>query len=119
MKGAFTGNLTPGPLYTGGRQNSNVVEFVYFNSGLNSISLDGGPGTVPPWQAFYGNVQGMQAETIQLRHWFSNNFRIGITGMHFQLAPGVSIPVGSASCPACAITRLNSNAAYLETYFVF
>jgi hypothetical protein len=116
---ASKGNLVPGPLYAGGRANSNVAELAYFNSGLNSIDVDGGPGTVPPWQQFYPNVQGMQAETIQIGHWFSSNFRVGLTAMHFQLAPGVTIPVGSASCPACSITSLNSNAAYFETYLLF
>jgi hypothetical protein len=118
---ASKGNLRSGPLYTGtGIKGSNVVDFQYYNAGLNSYGQDSAMvGIAAYTNEFYNSINGMQVFSVALERWFSNYFRAGIVYEHFGLKNGVTIPAGGLTCPGCTISALNANTVFLDTYLIF
>ena len=102
---ASKGNWNGGPLFpASGLRNSNVVVFQYYNQGFNSISLDNGvtgTGAFDSAQQYLGNYAGMKWANIYLSHWFTNNFRAGLT--YYTLQNSMQIPAGSTTCPGCSV----------------
>ena len=118
---ASKGNLRSGPLYTGtGIKGSDVVDFQYYNAGLNSYQQDTSMvGVAAYTNEFYNSINGMQVFSLSVDHWFNDFFRAGVTYEHFGLKSGVQIPAGSPTCPGCAITGLSANTVFLDTYLIF
>src|SRR6185437_17133564 len=82
-KGALQGGpLIPSPNV----RNSNVVVLQYYSQGLNSISLDNGVAGTLAFQSttFFTNYAGINEGAIFLEHWFTPNFRAGITYFIFS-----------------------------------
>jgi len=117
---ASKGNLRAGPLFTGtGLRNSNVVDFQFYNAGLNSYALDTAPTGVTAYtNEFYNSINGMQVFSLAFSHWFNNNMRAGLTYEHFGNKRGVFIPAGSPTCPGCYISGVNANTLFFDTYWI-
>jgi S-layer homology domain len=122
---ASRGNLygnTPNPFYPGGgTANSNVVqlywEYAGLGAGSNGFPFSG--SVVPENNTAFSNAAGLQHWLLAYSHWFNNNFRAGITLMHWNENPNVVIPAGSLTCPGCFVNSANMNQVYLETYLYF
>jgi hypothetical protein len=110
-----------------GTSGSNVIQFAFEQYGLNSLyGIDSGPtaGT-PVWGNNLGlaNLNGLQTYTFQYAHWFTDNIRVGIVGVHAQNIPGVGLPIGASGtggvngCPGCS-GSLQLNQVDLETFLV-
>jgi hypothetical protein len=125
---ASKGNLTfitPGAfLPNPGTRNSNVAQLSFAQYGLNSFfGIDAGPiGVVTPTSNLgLSSFNGMQVYMVQYAHWFTDNVRVGLIGIHVQNIPGVGLPIGAAGtgglnpCPGCS-GALQENQVNLETF---
>jgi hypothetical protein len=126
---ASKGNLTfisPNPyLPYPGTRNSNVVQASFSQYGLNSLfGIDAGPtsGTPTPTNNLgLSSFNGMQVYMLQYAHWFTDNVRVGVIGIHINNIPGVGLPIGGAGtggvspCPGCS-GSINENQIDLETF---
>lgn len=115
------GNFFLGPLFPalGPASHANVVELGYGSAGLNAQHPDIGYAALLGYQSFYyPSLTGMQYQYATFQHWFNRNVRAGLIYEHFGNQRGVQIPAGSLACPGCAVTTVNGNALFLETYFV-
>ena len=119
-------NIAPVPFIPApGTGNSNVLQFAFFNYGLNSLfGVDAGQTSGTPTvtnNIGLTNLNGLQLYTFQYAHWFTDNVRVGIAAIHAQSIPGVGLPIGAnglggvSNCPGCS-GRLNLNQLDLETY---
>jgi hypothetical protein len=103
-----------------GTANSNVVQalFMYSGAGTGNDSWGTAGSTVPPNNLSITATSGTILEGLQIDHWFANNVRAGITGLHVQNIPGVTLPAGNLStCPGCFVNSININQIYLDTWF--
>ena len=119
-------NIAPVPFIPApGTGNSNVIQFAFFQYGLNSLfGIDAGQTSGTPTitnNIGLSNLNGLQVYTFQYAHWFTDNVRVGIVGIHVNNIPGVGLPIGAnglggvSSCPGCS-GRLNLNQVDLETF---
>jgi hypothetical protein len=119
-------NIAPVPFIPApGTGNSNVIQLAFFQYGLNSLfGIDAGQTAGTPTitnNIGLSNLNGMQVYTFQYAHWFTDNVRVGIVGIHVNNTPGVGLPIGAAgtgavsTCPGCS-GRINLNQVDLETY---
>jgi hypothetical protein len=118
---ASKGALQGGPLIPSTNvRNSNVVVLQYYNQGLNAISLDSGVAGTLAYQSttFFTNYAGINEGALYLEHWFTPNFRAGLTYFIFSNR-GVAIPAGSVTCPTCVVSGLVTRALGLDTYLVW
>jgi S-layer homology domain len=126
-KGNLNGNAGKGnPFYPGtGARNSNVAQLFYGRYGLNSVGSNSPINASTTLQNNLGfvNPSGMEMMYVSLGHWFSDQFRLTVGGIHLQNLPGVTIPVGTNgtanSCPGCFVNSINQNELLLESYFSF
>jgi hypothetical protein len=115
------GALRGGPLIPGTNvRNSNFVVLQYYNQGLNSIGLDNGVAGTLAFQSttFYTNYSGTNEVALYLGHWFTPNFRSGLTYFVFSNR-GVPIPAGSTTCPTCTVSGLVTRAIGWDSYLVW
>jgi hypothetical protein len=115
------GDLHGGPLIPGTNvRNSNFVVLQYYDQGLSSIGLDNGVGGTLAFQSttFYTNYSGTNEVALYLGHWFTPNFRAGLTYFVFSNR-GIPIPAGSTTCPTCTVSGLSTRALGLDTYLVW
>jgi hypothetical protein len=113
---ASGGMTRPGPIFSGGVKNSNVLEIAWVNAGFNGVGPDAGPAGTTPYQMFYfGSVNGYQYSWITVGHWFSNIFHTTLTYHLFSTLPGQSQPAGSVTCPGCFV-QVSAKALFLENY---
>jgi S-layer homology domain len=111
----------PGP----GARNSNVGQLYYGYYGLNSMGTNSALNASTAFQNNLGfiNSNGMQLFMAVYGHWFSDNFRISLIGIHTQNDPGVTIPVGTNgtpnTCAGCFVNSINQNELMVESYFSF
>jgi len=115
------GALQGGPLIPGTNvRNSNYVVLQYYDQGLNAIGIDNGVAGTLAYQSttFFTNYAGINEGALYLGHWFTPNFRAGLTYFIFSNR-GVAIPAGSTTCPTCTVTGLITRAIGLDTYLVW
>jgi hypothetical protein len=119
-------NISPVPFIPApGTGNSNVIQLAFFQYGLNSLfGIDAGQTAGTPTitnNIGLTNLNGMQVYTFQYAHWFTDNVRVGIVGIHVNNIPGVGLPIGAnglggvSNCPGCS-GRINLNQVDLETF---
>jgi hypothetical protein len=126
-KGNLNGNAGRGnPFYPGtGTRNSNVAQFFFGHYGLNSVGSNSPINASTTLQNNLGfvNPSGMEMMYLSLGHWFTDNFRATVGGIHLQNIAGVTIPVGTNgtpnTCPGCFVNSINQNELLLESYFSF
>jgi hypothetical protein len=115
---ASKGNLNPGPLYpASGLRNSNVLEADFYSQGLNAGDTDGGETGTGAWESsnqYPGNYAGMKYMDLFADHWFTNNFRAGLT--YFTILNRYNIPAGSSTCPGCTVGGFGLHALGVDVY---
>lgn len=118
-------NVVASPFLTNpGTADSNVVQFAFYQFGQNGLfGVDAGPtaGTPTPTNALgLSNLNGMRVYALQYAHWFNNNVRMGLVGIHAQNQPGVGLMIGANglggvnACPGCS-GAISVNELNLET----
>jgi len=115
------GALQGGPLIPGTNvRNSNFVVLQYLNQGLNADSMEGGVAGTLSYQSttFYTNYAGTNELALYAGHWFTPNFRGGLTYFIFSNR-GIAIPASSPTCPTCTVAGLVTRAIGLDTYLVW
>jgi hypothetical protein len=125
----FSTGSNNNPFFSGnGRKNSNVAQVFFGYYGQNSPTGGGEStygGTTPLQNATgFSNFNGMQLFGFELGHWFSDNVRIAVGGVHLQNIPGVTLPVtstvgGANTCAGCFVNSINQNSLLLDTYLYF
>jgi len=104
---------------TYGTANSNIAQILFAVSGAGAGTDSWGTAgsTVPPNNLSISATSGTELFGLQLDHWFTNGVRVGVTGLHVQNIPGVTLPAGNlTTCPGCFLNRLNVNQIYLDTW---
>jgi hypothetical protein len=120
---ASKGNLygfSPVPFVAGlGTANSNVAQAFIQQYGLNSIGgVEAGYNATlaPTSNLGITNPNGTRTYGLQITHWFSDYFRLGLIGLNVTNSPNTAIPVGSlASCQGCVLTNLHINELLLDS----
>jgi hypothetical protein len=118
---ASKGNLLyGGPVYGYGAKGSNFIDLEYYNIGLNGLSVDGGPTSAIGYQSFlWNNQQGYQSYLASVGRWLSNDVKAALVYQYFSNIPGVDIPAGSNTCPACYLKSVNMNTLNLDLMLEF
>ena len=120
---ASKGNIyggSPVPFIGGiGSANSNVAQAFFYQYGLHSVGgIEGGyaASTVATNNLGITNPNGTRTYGVQLTHWFSDYFRVGLIGLNVSNSPNTSIPVGAlTTCQGCLLTNLHMNQLILDT----
>jgi hypothetical protein len=96
------------------------VEGGYIAAGFNSISAHTSiiNGTSYDGE-FQGDPNGYQIAYAGLHYWFSQYARIGAVYQYYNLLPGTTYPVASATCPGCYITHDLGQGIFLQTWLQF
>jgi hypothetical protein len=96
------------------------LEAGYIGSGLNSTGAHNAivNGTNYEGQ-FLGNPNGYQIGYVGAHYWFSQFGRIGIVYNAYDLLPGTTYPLGTATCPGCYATHDIGQGVFLNTTIQF
>ena len=89
-------------------------------SGLNSANMHTGLESAPFYEnQFLGNTNGYRIGYAGINYWFSQFGRIGVYYNGYDLIPGTTYPVGTATCPGCFLTHDIGQAVFLQTVLQF
>ena len=102
------------------RQYGSYLEGGFIQSGLNSTGSHTGieAGTNYEGQ-FLGSPNGYRIGYVGAHYWFSQYGRIGLIYNAYDLIPGTTFPVGTATCPGCFLTHDIGQAVFLQTTLSF
>lgn len=107
-----------------GATNGNYAEAGLLQAGFNSLSGHTGPeNTLSYYQDFLTNPNGYRSAYLGVHHWLSQNARIGLVYLHYNLIPATDMPVqtssGGCASNTCYIGRDNASALFLQTWLQF
>ena len=96
------------------------LEGGFIDAGLNSTGAHTGivNGTNYEGQ-FLGNPNGYRIGYVGAQYWFSQFGRIGFIYNAYDLNPGTTYPVGTATCPGCYLTHDIGQGVFLQTSLSF
>jgi len=126
-KGNVYGTCCKNPFFSGtGYRDSNVVQLLYYYSGLNSLGgIEATYNGTTPFEnnTGFANFNGTQLFGVILGHWMTDNVRVSLGAFHLQSIPGVTIPVGTNgtanTCAGCFVNSLTQNQVDAEMYLYF
>ena len=96
------------------------LEGGFIASGLNSTGAHNAIVNGTNYEGQYlGNPNGYQIGYVGAHYWFSQFGRIGIVYNAYDLLPGTTYPLGSATCPGCYATHDIGQGVFLQTTIAF
>jgi S-layer homology domain len=96
------------------------LEAGYIGAGLNSTGAHNAiVNGVNYENQFLGNPNGYQIGYVGAHYWFSQYGRIGIIYNAYDLLPGTTYPLGTATCPGCYMTHDIGQGVFLQTTLSF
>jgi hypothetical protein len=102
------------------RQFGSYLEGGFIQAGLNSTGQDTAIVNGPNYESqFLGDPNGYRIGYVGAHYWFSKFGRIGLVYNAYDLIPGTTYPVGSATCPGCYLTHDIGRAVFLQTVLSF
>jgi hypothetical protein len=102
------------------RQFGSYLEGGFIQAGLNSTGVDTAIINGPNYESqFLGDPNGYRIGYVGVHYWFSKYGRIGLVYNAYDLIPGTTYPVGSATCPGCFLTHDTGRAVFLQTVLSF
>jgi hypothetical protein len=102
------------------RQFSSYLEGGFIQAGLNSTGQDTAIVNGTNYESqFLGDPNGYRIGYVGLHYWFSKFGRVGLVYNAYDLIPGTTYPVGTATCPGCYLTHDIGRAVFLQTVLSF
>jgi hypothetical protein len=102
------------------RQYGSYLEGGFIQAGLNSTSAHTAIVNGPNYESqFLGSPNGYRIGYVGAHYWFSQYGRIGLIYNAYDLIPGTTYPVGSATCPGCYLTHDIGKGVFLQTVLSF
>ncbi len=96
------------------------LEAGYIGAGLNSTGAHNAIVNGTNYEGQYlGNPNGYQIAYVGAHYWFSNYARIGLIYNAYDLLPGTTYPLGTATCPGCFATHDIGQGVFLNTTLSF
>jgi len=96
------------------------LEAGYIAAGLNSLNAHTGVVNATNYEnQFLGNPNGYQIGYVGAQYWFSQYGRIGLIYNAYDLLPGTTYPLGTATCPGCYMTHDIGQGVFLQTVLQF
>jgi hypothetical protein len=104
-------NAKPGGAY---------LEGGFIQAGLNSTGMHTAIVNGTNYEnQFLGDPNGYRIAYVGAQYWFSQFGRIGLIYNAYDLIPGTTLPVGTASCPGCYLTHDIGQGIFLQTSLSF
>ena len=98
------------------KQGNGYVTASFLGAGFNSLGAHAGPDDVPDYYyAYAGNLNGYRSEKLGLEYWVSPRVRIGVVGLHWNVNPKTSLPLGGGNY----MTKDDHSALTLDTLINF
>lgn len=102
------------------RQYGAYLEGGFIQAGLNSTGAHTGIESGTNYEGqFLGSPNGYRIGYVGANYWFSQFGRISLVYNAYDLIPGTTFPLGSATCPGCFMTHDIGQAVFLQTYLSF
>jgi hypothetical protein len=96
------------------------LEGGFIQSGLNAVGAHTGIVNGTNYESqFLGDPNGYRIGYVGAHYWFSQFGRIGLIYNAYDLIPGTTYPIGSATCPGCFLTHDIGRGVFLQTYLSF
>jgi hypothetical protein len=96
------------------------LEGGFIQSGLNAVGAHTGLVNATNYQSqFLGDPNGYRIAYVGAHYWFSQYGRIGVVYDAYDLIPGTTYPVGSATCPGCYLTHDIGRGLFVQTSLSF